>query len=83
MYGIPTLSGSQKTNSIAVAGFIDQFAQTADLRTFLAQFRPDMSSTTTFALRTFDGGANTQGSSHAGIVANLGKLRFTSDNSPG
>ncbi|KAJ7695783.1 subtilisin-like protein [Mycena rosella] len=71
MYGIPTTLATQKTNSIAVAGFIEQFAQTKDLASFLTKFRPDLSSTTTFALRTFDGGANTQGASQAGIEANL------------
>ncbi|KAJ7163233.1 subtilisin-like protein [Mycena filopes] len=71
MYGIPTTLATQKTNSIAVAGFIEQFAQTADLKTFLTRFRTDLSSATTFALRTFDGGVNTQGASHAGIEANL------------
>ncbi|KAJ7256391.1 subtilisin-like protein [Mycena rebaudengoi] len=71
MYGIPTLSGTQMTNSIAVAGFNEQFAQTADLTTFLTRFRPDMSSTTTFALHTFDGGANPQSPANAGIEANL------------
>ncbi|KAJ7920814.1 family S53 protease-like protein [Mycena leptocephala] len=71
MYGIPTTLATQKTNSIAVAGFIEQFAQTKDLTTFLARFRTDLSSSTTFALRTFDGGKNTQGASSAGIEANL------------
>ncbi|KAJ7750962.1 family S53 protease-like protein [Mycena maculata] len=71
MYGIPTTLATQKTNSIAVAGFIDQFAQTKDLTTFLARFRTDLSSSTTFALRTFDGGSNPQAAGDAGIEANL------------
>ncbi|KAJ7202845.1 family S53 protease-like protein [Mycena pura] len=71
MYGIPTTLATQKSNSIAVAGFIEQFAQTADLKTFLGRFRTDLSSSTTFALRTFDGGVNTQGARDAGIEANL------------
>ncbi|KAJ7070060.1 family S53 protease [Mycena amicta] len=71
MYGIPTTLATQKTNSIAVAGFIEQFAQTADLTSFLQRFRTDLSSSTTFALRTFDGGVNTQGARSAGIEANL------------
>ncbi|KAJ7457652.1 peptidase S8/S53 domain-containing protein [Mycena galericulata] len=71
MYGIPLTPATQKTNSIAVAGFIQQFAQTKDLSTFLAKFRTDIPSTTTFALRTFDGGLNTQGTADAGIEANL------------
>ncbi|CAK5269875.1 unnamed protein product [Mycena citricolor] len=71
MYGIPTTLATQKSNSIAVAGFIEQFAQTRDLSSFLTRFRTDLPSTTTFALRTFDGGANTQSASQAGIEANL------------
>ncbi|KAJ6536611.1 family S53 protease-like protein [Mycena vulgaris] len=71
MYGIPTTLATQKSNSIAVAGFIEQFAQTRDLTTFLARFRTDLPSTTTFALRTFDAGSNPQGANEAGIEANL------------
>ncbi|KAJ7725339.1 family S53 protease-like protein [Mycena metata] len=71
MYGIPTTLATQKTNSIAVAGFIEQFAQTKDLATFLTRFRTDLPSTTTFALRTFDAGSNPQGANEAGIEANL------------
>ncbi|KAF8208582.1 family S53 protease [Mycena galopus ATCC 62051] len=71
MYGIPTTPATQKTNSIAVAGFIEQFAQTADLKSFLTRFRTDISSSTTFATRLFDGGKNTQSAADAGIEANL------------
>ncbi|KAJ7164726.1 family S53 protease-like protein [Mycena crocata] len=71
MYGIPTTLATQKSNSIAVAGFIEQFAQTRDLTSFLQRFRTDLPSTTTFALRTFDGGVNTQSAARAGIEANL------------
>lgn len=59
------------SNSIAVAGFIDQFAQRADLKTFLKSFRTDISSSTTFTTQTLDGGKNTQGAADAGIEANL------------
>ncbi|KAJ6584644.1 subtilisin-like protein [Mycena capillaripes] len=71
MYGIPTTLATQKTNSIAVAGFIEQFAQTKDLTTFLTRFRTDLPSSTTFTLRAFDGGKNTQSAASAGIEANL------------
>ncbi|KAJ7081328.1 family S53 protease-like protein [Mycena belliarum] len=71
MYGIPTTLATQKSNSIAVAGFIEQFAQTKDLTAFLQRFRTDLPSSTTFALRTFDNGKNTQSASQAGIEANL------------
>ncbi|KAK7048086.1 Tripeptidyl-peptidase sed3 [Favolaschia claudopus] len=72
MYGIPTTLATQKSNSIAVAGFIQQFAQTADLNSFVSRFRPDLpASASTFALRTFDGGSNPQSARQAGIEANL------------
>ncbi|KAJ7656303.1 family S53 protease-like protein [Mycena polygramma] len=71
LYGIPTTAATEKTNSIAVAGFIEQFAQTADLKSFLTSFRKDVSSATTFATQTLDGGKNTQSAQAAGVEANL------------
>ncbi|KAJ6581843.1 family S53 protease [Mycena capillaripes] len=69
LYGIPTTAATESTNSIAVAGFIDQFAEKADLTSFLTSFRTDLSSSTTFATQTLDGGENTQSASAAGIEA--------------
>ncbi|KAK0449571.1 family S53 protease-like protein [Desarmillaria tabescens] len=71
LYGIPATRATQSTNHLGVSGFIDQFAQTADLRTFLTNLRPDIPSTTTFTLQTLDGGRNVQSASQAGIEANL------------
>ncbi|KAF8195013.1 family S53 protease-like protein [Pholiota molesta] len=71
LYGIPTTLATQSSNKLAVSGFIQQFANQADLKTFLTAFRPDLSSSTTFALQTLDGGSNPQSSSQAGIEANL------------
>ncbi|KAJ6487201.1 family S53 protease [Mycena vitilis] len=73
LYKIPTTPATEpiSKNSIAVAGFIDQFAQTADLKSFLKSFRTDISSSTTFKLQTLDGGKNTQSASKAGVEANL------------
>ncbi|KAF5352182.1 hypothetical protein D9758_009222 [Tetrapyrgos nigripes] len=71
LYGIPTTRATQSSNKLGVSGFIDQFAQTADLRTFLANLRPDLSSTTTFTVQSVDGGVNTQSARQAGIEANL------------
>ncbi|KAJ7639495.1 family S53 protease [Roridomyces roridus] len=61
---------AEAANSIAVAGFADEWAQTADLQSFLRQFRPDMSSSTTFILQTLDNGTNTQSPEQAGDEAN-------------
>ncbi|KAF8216791.1 family S53 protease [Mycena galopus ATCC 62051] len=71
LYGIPKTPATQSSNSIAVAGFIDQFAQKSDLQSFLTQFRTDLSSSTTFSTQTLDGGENTQSAADAGTEANL------------
>ncbi|KAF9269034.1 family S53 protease-like protein [Marasmius fiardii PR-910] len=71
LYGIPATRATQSSNKLGVSGFIDQFANQADLRTFLVNLRPDLPSTTTFTLQTLDGGQNPQGASQAGIEANL------------
>ncbi|KAJ4468830.1 family S53 protease-like protein [Lentinula aciculospora] len=71
LYGIPTTPATQASNKLGVSGFIGQWAQTADLRTFLGGLRPDIASTTTFTLQTLDGGSNPQSARDAGIEANL------------
>ncbi|SJL05011.1 related to Tripeptidyl-peptidase sed3 [Armillaria ostoyae] len=71
LYNIPSTPATQLTNRLGVSGFDDQFAQRADLQTFLRALRPDMSSTTTFTLQTLDGGQDPQGANEAGIEANL------------
>ncbi|KAK0192116.1 family S53 protease-like protein [Armillaria mellea] len=71
LYGIPATRATQSSNRLGVSGFIDQFAQTADLRTFLTALRPDIPAATTFTLQTLDGGRNVQSASQAGIEANL------------
>ncbi|KAF5315080.1 hypothetical protein D9619_007609 [Psilocybe cf. subviscida] len=70
-YGIPTARATNSKNVLAVSGFIDQFANQADLTTFLKALRPDLPSTTAFTLQTLDGGTNSQSASQAGIEANL------------
>ncbi|KAI0633274.1 family S53 protease [Trametes polyzona] len=71
LYGIPTALATQKSNTLGVSGFIEQFANQADLRTFLGRFRPDLSPATTFTTQTLDGGQNPQQQSEAGIEADL------------
>ncbi|KAL0060652.1 hypothetical protein AAF712_012529 [Marasmius tenuissimus] len=71
LYGIPTTPATQSSNRLGVTGFIDQWAQNADLETFLSLLRPDISSNTSFAVQSVDGGVNNQGPSNAGIEANL------------
>ncbi|KAF8891614.1 family S53 protease-like protein [Gymnopilus junonius] len=71
LYGIPTTPATQSSNVLGVSGFIQQFANKADLTTFLKNLRPDIPSTTTFTLETLDGGQDTQTASQAGVEANL------------
>ncbi|KZP15649.1 family S53 protease-like protein [Athelia psychrophila] len=70
-YGLPTAAATQSSNAIGVAGFLGQNAEQADLTSFLGALRPDLSSGTTFALKTLDGGSNPQGPNYAGVEANL------------
>ncbi|KAJ7251397.1 family S53 protease [Mycena rebaudengoi] len=71
LYGIPSTAAKQPNNRIAVAGFIEQFANKEDMKTFLETFRTDMSSDTTFATEKLDDGQNPQELSLAGAEANL------------
>ncbi|KAH9069319.1 family S53 protease [Lactarius deliciosus] len=71
LYGIPKERASQSSNKLAVAGFIEQFANEGDLRAFLRVFRPDLPPRTTFTLQTIDGGTNSQSLEEAGVEADL------------
>ncbi|KAH8078042.1 family S53 protease-like protein [Cristinia sonorae] len=71
LYNVPTTKATQSSNVLGVSGFIQQFANQADLRSFLTNLRPDVPATTTFTLQTLDGGQNPQGINQAGIEANL------------
>jgi tripeptidyl-peptidase-1 len=71
LYGIPLTPATQSSNILGVSGFIEQFANQADLATFLKAQRPDIPSSTTFSLETLDGGVNTQTPADAGVEANL------------
>ncbi|KAF7986027.1 hypothetical protein HWV62_41376 [Athelia sp. TMB] len=71
LYNIPTTAATAKGNSLGVAGMDDQYANKADLKKFLTKYRTDMSSATTFALTSVDGGTNSQTASNAGVEANL------------
>jgi tripeptidyl-peptidase-1 len=68
-YGIPTTPATQSTNAIGVSGYDDQYANKADLTSFLKKYRTDMSSATTFTLQTLDGGSNSQTLRNAGVEA--------------
>ncbi|KAK7008441.1 Tripeptidyl-peptidase sed3 [Favolaschia claudopus] len=57
---IPTTPATQRSTTLGVAGFIDDF---------LTRFRPDFDPSTTFALETLNGGSNPQNRSQAGVEA--------------
>jgi tripeptidyl-peptidase-1 len=71
LYGIPTTPATEKSNTLLVTAYEEQFAQTADLSQFLKLLRPDIPSTTTFTLLTTNGGVNTQNPKDAGTEADL------------
>ncbi|KAJ7041982.1 subtilisin-like protein [Mycena alexandri] len=71
MYKIPTTAATNKSSTIGVAGFDDQFANQADLTQFLKAQRTDIASTTAFTLTSVDGGTNSQTKSQAGVEADL------------
>ncbi|KAH8978047.1 subtilisin-like protein [Lactarius hatsudake] len=71
LYKIPRASASQLSNKLAVSGFLQEFANRADLRKFLEIYRTDVSPNNTFTLQTIDGGTNSQIPDQTGIEADL------------
>ena len=61
---------SDTGNSIAVTGFLDEYANVQDLQAFYAHFRPDAVNST-FQVVFINGGANNQDASEAGREAAL------------
>ncbi|KAJ7511084.1 family S53 protease [Mycena galericulata] len=57
MYNIPT---TRATQTSAVSGYVEEYANQADLQEFLTNFRTDMNASTTFTTQTIDGGVNPQ-----------------------
>ncbi|KAJ7493800.1 subtilisin-like protein, partial [Mycena latifolia] len=71
VFGIPSAKANHSaSNVLGVAGYTDQFANTADLTRFLTNTRPDLAGST-FSVQTIDGGANDQDIFNAGIEADL------------
>ncbi|KAJ7153327.1 subtilisin-like protein [Mycena filopes] len=70
IYGIPTdAANNSDSNVLGVAGFIEQYANEADIALFLRSFRPDVAPD--FSLVTLDGGQNDQTLANSGIEAVL------------
>ncbi|KAE9405295.1 family S53 protease [Gymnopus androsaceus JB14] len=73
LYGIPKTPAthSWNDNTLAVSGFLEQYAEKADLEQFLAKYRPDIPPSTTFQQEFVDGGMNPQAPLMAGDEASL------------
>ncbi|KAF7336180.1 Family S53 protease-like protein [Mycena venus] len=71
LYGIPTAPATQKSNTLLVTAYVEQYAQTADLTAFLKLLRPDIPSTTTFKVISLDNGTDPQDPEDAGVEADL------------
>jgi len=71
LYGIPTTPATEASNKLGVSGFSEQWPQTADLKSFLEEFRPDISPSTTFTVIDIDAGEDPQSPSDAGSEANI------------
>ncbi|KAH9913288.1 family S53 protease [Fomitopsis serialis] len=71
LYGIPTTPATNKENRLAVTGYVEEWPSVADLSAFLADYRPDIDSATSWTLVTLDNGSDPQGPYDAGLEANL------------
>ncbi|KAA1472281.1 family S53 protease [Dentipellis sp. KUC8613] len=76
MYNIRRTLATQKSNTLAVTGYVNQFANQADLELFLELFRVDLDPSTNFTLVTLDGGENPQDLSEASSAAD-GDVQYT------
>ncbi|KAH9924393.1 family S53 protease [Fomitopsis serialis] len=71
LYGIPATPATEPSNTLGVTGYFDEWANKADLESFLSQYRTDMSPSTTYSLETLDGGSDPQDIDEAGSEADL------------
>ncbi|EJD44918.1 hypothetical protein AURDEDRAFT_64960 [Auricularia subglabra TFB-10046 SS5] len=69
-YNIPSAPAPASSNSLAVSGFNNQWANRDDLTLFGANYRPDIPSAT-FVTHRIDGGINNQSRQDAGDEASL------------
>lgn len=74
LYNLPSgpTGSSASGNNLAVSGFLNQFANQADLTLFLQDFRPDMDPSTAISSQLgIDNGTNSGDQADAGIEASL------------
>ncbi|KAK2462494.1 hypothetical protein APHAL10511_005464 [Amanita phalloides] len=69
-HGLSLWYATRPNNVLSVAGFLNEYANFADLATFLANFRPDLNGNK-FTVSLIDGGQNSQAPGTAGLEANL------------
>ncbi|KAI0312876.1 family S53 protease [Amylostereum chailletii] len=81
LYKIHSNTTIETSNQIAVTGFNNQFANTADLQVFLRNYTT-VDPSTSFSLQTVSGGQNSQNASMAGLEANL-DIQYTVGLAPG
>ncbi|KAF9049212.1 family S53 protease [Hymenopellis radicata] len=82
LYGIPTSRATQSSNTMGVTGFLDQYANEADLTQFLEYFRQDVNPNTSFKVQSVDGGMNSQNIDEAGLEAVRNLLPFIAEDDP-
>ncbi|PAV21239.1 tripeptidyl peptidase A [Pyrrhoderma noxium] len=71
LYNVGKFNASAKVgNKIGITGYLEQFANIADLQLFYADQRPDAVNST-FEFISINGGQNSQNISEAGVEANL------------
>ncbi|OSD07615.1 family S53 protease [Trametes coccinea BRFM310] len=58
-YHIPTAAANASSNSLAVSGYLGEFASEDDLETFFLAFRPDVTTTPEFSVVSVDSGVTT------------------------
>lgn len=72
LYGLPTTRPTNPSeNSLFVISFLGQYANSADLQSFLAIQRPDLPHSTNFSTQSVDGGVNSQTVSEASSEGSL------------
>ncbi|KAJ7321984.1 family S53 protease [Mycena albidolilacea] len=67
LYEISSTPAKPAANVLAVSGFVNDFANKRDLKSFLLEFRPDIDPNTTFGLISVDGGINNQLPAGSGV----------------
>lgn len=76
LYNIPTTPATQSNNNLFVSEFEGEWADQADITSFLEMFRTDINPNTTFTVLKVNKGKNSQDPADAGVEAEL-DLQYT------